>query len=209
MKKLLTLLLTLLTLPLAAQQLPAPLAAYRAACTAMTTAIDKHDKYALYTVQEQLEAISTTEYEDMLPADTLTSQNSERPLIYFLPEYVDTVIARGFQLAALDDPAIMRRLTDDAVLTRHAAIAPGATLTWKANACDYCALFIASWPAAPLRLTITDLTTGKTYKALPDPSRRTSTVTWQMPAETTDEPNFTITVTNPTTKKVSFVIAMN
>lgn len=193
----------------AGQEAVSALSAYRDACVAMVSAIDKHDKYSLYDVQKKMKGIELSSFATLVEADEATKKNAEKPNIMFTCEGVDTLIARNFELVELNDLSTLRGDAWAQVLTHHAAIAPGATLTWQSEAYDSCEMVIVWHPAATLTLTVTDLETGKTYEATTDSCGYAATVKWAMPSQTAKVPNFSFSVTNHSNRKVSFVVAMN
>lgn len=213
MKRVIFLAIFLLTnIVCSAQELPEMLSRYQKACFSLIAAIESQpSKNALYSVQEELEAVKTLDFSVFIPADDATRKNREKPVIMFTPEYIDTLIAHNCQLVELDSLSLLRGIDDGEIFIQHAAIAPDATLSWKSEAYDGCAMLLVWFPQAELSLSVTDLTTGQVYEAANDSGSPSASVFWQMPPFTggKPKPNFLITINNKSQKKVSFVIAMN
>lgn len=207
-KSLTTAFLLLLTVSIrtAAQESTSALARYRDACITMVEGIDKHDKYTLYEAQRKLEEIELSPFSTLEAADEATKSNKEKPNFVFTKEGIDNIIANNFVLTELDSLSAMRRSPSAEVLTHYAAIAPGATLTWKSEAVDDCEMTIVWLPNAKLTLTVTDLDSGRTYEAIADSSGHAATVRWTMPPQT---PKFSFSVHNDSDLKATFVVAIN
>jgi len=193
-----------------AQNFPQGLQTYHDACLKMIAAIDEHDKYALYDVQESMDKIEIDNFVVLVAADDATKTNTERPDIMFTAEGVDTILAHDFELVQLDSLSLLRKATieDAGVYIHHAAIAPNSTLTWQSEAVDDCAMIMVWHPDADVTLTVTDLNAGQTYNATPI-GEHSVYVKWTMPADFPTSPNFSFSITNRSDKSATFVVAMN